>query len=105
MIIPELHDRSRAIEPEAIVSEDRLLGDFESRTHRGTVTGVSARVGHRHPASGDDVVLWVWVEAGDVQSIRFVARGVVVSQAAAAMPCEHLGGKPIAEFNAFSHAR
>jgi nitrogen fixation protein NifU and related proteins len=84
------------------VSEDRLLDYFESRTYRGSVAGESARVGHRHPACGDEVVLSVRVEAGVLRAIRFDARGCVVSQAAAAMLCEHLEGRSLAEINAFS---
>ncbi len=59
-------------------------------------------MGHRHPACGDEVVLSVRVEAGVLRAIRFDARGCVVSQAAAAMLCQHLEGRSLAEINAFS---
>jgi hypothetical protein len=53
------------------MSENRLLDDFESRTHRGTAAG--GRGGHRHPACGDEVVLSVRVEAGVLRAILNVA--------------------------------
>jgi nitrogen fixation NifU-like protein len=84
------------------VSEDRLLEFFELRTHRGQAPAATASTCHRHPTCGDEIELSLTIEAGTLQSIRFEARGCVVSQAAAAMLCEHLEGKPIAEVNAFS---
>ncbi len=100
-MVPELHNEV-TISPDDIVNEDRLLDYFESRTHRGLVSGESARVGHRHPVCGDEVLLSVRVEAGVLRAIRFEARGCVVSQAAAAMLCEHLEGRSLAEINAFA---
>jgi nitrogen fixation NifU-like protein len=84
------------------VSEDRLQEFFESRTHRGRAPYATASTCHRHPTCGDEIELSLNIEAGTLQSIRFEARGCVVSQAAAAMLCEHLEGKPIAEVNAFT---
>ena len=85
----------RGVEQDGIVSEDRLLDYFESRTHRGVVPVESARVGHRHPTCGDVVELSMLVEAGLIRRLRFEARGCVVSQAATAMLCEHLEGQPV----------
>ena len=91
-----------AVKPENIVSEDRLLEFFELRTHRGRTPAATASTCHRHPTCGDEIELSLAIEAGTLQSIRFEARGCVVSQAAAAMLCEHLEGKPLAEVNAFT---
>jgi nitrogen fixation protein NifU and related proteins len=84
------------------VSDDRLLEFFELRTHHGRIPDATASTHHRHPTCGDEIELSLTIEAGTLQSIRFEARGCVVSQAAAAMLCEHLEGKPIAEVNAFT---
>ena len=84
------------------MSEDRLLEFFELRTHRGRAHAATASTYHRHPTCGDEIELSLTVEAGTLQSIRFEARGCVVSQAAAAMLCEHLEGKSLAEVNAFT---
>ena len=45
-MVPELQDVDANV-PEVIVSEDRLLDYFESRTHRGAAAGESARVSIR----------------------------------------------------------
>ena len=84
------------------MSEDRLLEFFESGTHRGRVSDATASTCRRHPTCGDEIELSLTIEAGTLQSIRFEARGCVVSQAAAAMLCEHLEGRSLAEVNAFS---
>jgi nitrogen fixation protein NifU and related proteins len=90
------------VDPEDIVSKGRLLRYFESREYRGPLPEATASASHRHPACGDEIELSLAIEAGTLQSIRFQARGCVVSQAAAAMLCEYLEGKPIAEVNAFT---
>jgi nitrogen fixation protein NifU and related proteins len=100
-VVRESRDVS-AVKPENIVSEDRLLEFFESRAHRGRAPDATASTHHRHPTCGDEIELSLAIEAGTLQTIRFEARGCVVSQAAAAMLCEHLEGKPLAEVNAIT---
>lgn len=84
------------------MSKDRLLDYFESREDRGPLPEAAASVSHRHPACGDAVDLAVRVEASLLQTLRFEARGCMVSQAAAAMLCEALEGQPVDRLNTFS---
>ena len=100
-MVPDQHV-VHTIDPAYIVSKDRLLDYFEFREHRGPLTDATASVSHRHPACGDVVDLAVCVEAGLLQTLRFEARGCMVSQAAAAMLCEALEGQPVDRLTTFT---
>ena len=100
-MVPGRHG-GHIVDSEGIVSKDHLLDYFESRGHRGPLSEATASVSHRHPACGDVVDLAVCVEAGVLRTLRFEARGCMVSQAAAAMLCEALEGQPVDRLNSFS---
>ena len=84
------------------MSAEQLTDYAEAREHRGPLPEPTASVSHRHPACGDVVDLAVRVEAGRLQTLRFEARGCMVSQAAAAMLCEALEGQPVDRLTTFT---
>lgn len=84
------------------MSKDRLLDYFEASGHRGAILGATALVSQRHPTCGDDITLAAVVESGFLHTLRFEARGCVVSQAAAAMLCEALEGQPADRLTTFT---
>lgn len=84
------------------MSAERLVEYAEARELRGPLPKATALVSHRHTPCGDVVDLATRVEAGLLQTLRFEARGCMVSQVAAAMLCEVIAGQPVDRLNTFS---
>jgi len=84
------------------MSAERLTEYADAREHRGQLPNATASVSHRHPACGDIVELAAHVESGLLRSLRFEARGCIVSQAAVAMFCEAVEGQSVDRLNTFS---
>lgn len=75
------------------MDDDRIRDYFESPQHRGDLENATHTLTRRIPTCGDEVTLRLRIDAGVITHARFHACGCVISQAAAAMLCEHVEGQ------------
>ena len=73
----------------------QILDHFEHPRNAGTVANPDASVQIENPACGDVLKLTLKVTSGQIQEIRFLARGCVCSMACASALTELVQGKSI----------
>jgi len=75
-----------------------ILDHYRSPRNRGELAAPPARrVEGFNPLCGDEVVVYVQVEDGQVADIRFAGQGCSISQSSASLMSAAVKGKPVAE--------
>jgi len=76
---------------------DVLIDYYRDGTFKGTVTDHDIHSHGVNPVCGDEIEVALKAPEGSVSEIRFSGHGCVISQASAAMMCEAIEGKTLAE--------
>ncbi len=81
-----------------------LLDHFHHPRHVGEIAGASVVVEVSNPVCGDLLKLWVMVDSGKVQAVKFKAAGCVPSVACGSWLAEVIPHKSLEELSALSSA-
>jgi nitrogen fixation protein NifU and related proteins len=85
--------------------EEHVLRHFEEPFHRGLLTEATHRQRVDNPVCGDSVQLELMVStAGIINQARYTGTGCIISQAAASMLTQHIGGQSFTILRSFAAA-
>lgn len=74
-----------------------ILDHYTHPRNKGTLDDADIKVEGANPLCGDELGVYVKLDAGKVAAVRFVGRGCSISQASASMMTEQIKGKTLAE--------
>jgi len=74
-----------------------IMDHYKRPRNHGTLDDADVVVEGANPLCGDEVTLWLEIEDGIVQKVRFAGHGCSISQASASIMTEAIEGRPIGE--------
>ena len=76
---------------------DVVMDHYKQPRNRGTMDEADVVVEGANPLCGDEITLWLDVQEGVVQHVRFAGHGCSISQASASIMTEAIKGRHVEE--------
>ena len=77
--------------------QDIILEHYKRPRNRGSLQDATVDVHMNNPTCGDDIHLYLSIEAGVVRDVAFEGEGCSISQASVSMMTQILKGQPVKE--------